>query len=152
MKIHTLALASVAIGTLAISFAANAASSPDDIRKAIRDAGGPAKVVSASANATAKMSPRMLDAETEITGAVATDLTVANYLRLVNHNKEDIKNMAALREEATSSNVSAVCTAPMAGMLINEYGVEVQYLYYSKSKEYLFTVAVNKALCAQREK
>lgn len=120
----------------------------DQIRSAVWQAGGPTKFISEIANNTAKMAPRMFDKETELIGATATGTTIVYYLRIVNYDKADIPNVSSIRQDLSTRNMPSVCTAPVASILINEYGAEYKYIYYSKRREYLFEFTLNKSACA----
>lgn len=121
---------------------------PDQIRAAVRQAGGPEAFLRALASNTAKMAGQMFDDQTQITGAVATEKTLVYYLRLVNYAKSDIPSVPAFRQKVATALAPSVCTAPVASILINEYGAEYKYMAYSKSREYLFEYALNKATCS----
>lgn len=121
---------------------------PEQIRAAVRQAGGPERFMSALATNTAKMSGQMLDDQTQITGAVANDRTLVYYLRLVNHNKVDIPDLPAFRKKVASMLSPSVCTAPIASIVINEHGAEYKYMVYSKNREFLFDYALNRTTCS----
>lgn len=120
---------------------------PDQIRAAVRQAGGPDAFVRAVASNVAKMTGQMFDDQTQITGAVATEKTVVYYLRLVNYAKSDIPDVPALRRKVAAALAPTVCTAPVSSILINEYGAQYKYMAYSKSREYLFEYTLNNVTC-----
>lgn len=121
---------------------------PAQVRAAVQQAGGLDGFLRVIASNTAKMSGQMFDAETQITGAAATEKTLVYYLRLVNHSKSDIPSVDALRRNVAAMLAPSVCTAPVASILINEYGAAYKYMAYSKSREYLFEYTLNKATCS----
>lgn len=139
--------------SLVISIAAAAAFAadsytPEQIRAAIGQAGGPERFIAAIATYSAKMSGQLIDKQTEIIGAVADQKTLIFYIRLVTYEKADIPDLSAVRRKVASTNSPSVCTAPTASILINEYGGEYTYQAYSKSREYLFQYSFNRTTCA----
>jgi len=120
---------------------------PAQIRTAVRQA-SPEGFVRALASNVAKMAGQMLDDQTQITGAAANDRTLVNYLRLVNYDKSEIASVPLRRQQVATTLAPAVCTAPVASILINEFGGEYKYMAYSKSREYLFEYAFNKTTCS----
>jgi hypothetical protein len=121
---------------------------PAQIHAAVRQAGGPEKFKAELASSSAKMSGRMFDAETELVGASTLDKTLVHYVRLVNHTKAGIPRLNEVRRKVAIANAPAVCTAPIASILINEYSAVYKYIAYSKTKEYLFEYAFNRETCA----
>lgn len=120
---------------------------PEQIRAAIRQAGSPERFLAAIATNTAKMSGRMFDDQTQITGAVSNQKTVTHYMRLVNYEKTDFPDLSASRRKVASTLSPSVCTAPVSSILINEHGAEYKYIAYSKSREYLFEYSFNRITC-----
>lgn len=121
---------------------------PDQIRSAVRKSGGPEGLILAIASNTAKISGQMIDDQTEITGAVASNRTLVFYIRLVSYEKGDIANIDVARQRLAKRNAPAVCTATVASILINEHGAQYRYMAYSKSREYLFDYTFNKVTCS----
>lgn len=95
------------------------------------------------------MAGQRLDDQTEIIGAVALDRTLLDYVRLVSYSKAEIQDLQALRRQVASRNAPAVCTAPSASVLINEFSSEYKYIVYSKTREHLFEYSFTKASCAK---
>lgn len=122
---------------------------PDQIRTVIRQVGGPERFMSELAVRTAKLAPRIIDAETELTGAVAIKKTIIFYTRMVNYNKSDLKDIETLRWETFKRNVGAVCLAPIASILIHEHAATYKYMAYSKNREYLFEYVFDSSTCGK---
>lgn len=120
---------------------------PDQVRAVIRQVGGPERFISELATRTAKLTPRMIDSESELTGAFAIERTLIYYTRMVNYNKSDIADVAALRQQVFTRNAQAVCLAPIASILINEHAAHYKYMAYSKSREYLFEYEFDRSSC-----
>ena len=138
---------------LTFSFPTLAATyTPDQIRSAIKQAGGPEKFASTIAANTAKLAGTRIDDQTELTGAAALGKTIVYYVRTFNHSKSDIKNLQKTKADIAGRNAPSVCTAPTATILINEYDVEYKYMVYSKSREYLFEYSYNKLTCISGHK
>lgn len=121
---------------------------PEQIRSAIRQAGSPERFLRVVAAKTAAMSGQMFDDQTQITGAVAMGKEMVYQLRLVNYEKKDIPNVVALRQKVASTLSPSVCTAPIASILINEYGAAFTYMAYSKTREYLFEYSLDRTTCS----
>lgn len=143
-KLHFLVLAIFTCSTYAAQ-----QSSPERIRAAIKQSGSPENFLSTIAANTAKMSGQMFDDQTQITGSIANGRTLVYYLRLVNYEKKDIKNLPAFRQKVASMLSPSVCTAPIASILINENDAEYKYMAYSKTREYLFEYSLNKITCSK---
>lgn len=122
--------------------------SPEQIRGVIKQAGGPEQFLKVIAANTAKMSGQMFDDQTQITGSVAHDRAIIYYMRLVNYEKEDISDLPQFRREIATMLDPSVCTAPVASVLINEYGADYKYRAYSKSRTFLFEYSFNKKTCS----
>ena len=137
---------SISIPSLAATY------TPDQIRLAIKQAGGPEKFASTIASNTAKLAGTRIDDQTELAGAAAMGKTIVYYVRTFNHSKSDIKNIQKTLSDIAGRNAPSVCTAPTATILINEYDVEYKYMVYSKSKEYLFEYVYNKQTCRSGHK
>jgi hypothetical protein len=127
---------------------ANTQYTPSEIRAAVRQAGGPESFIRQLASGTAKMAGQMIDDQTQITGAIATERTLVYYIRHINYVKSDVSNTSAFRQKIATRNAPLVCTAPVASILINEYGAGYKYMVYSKTREYLFDYTLNKATCS----
>jgi hypothetical protein len=123
------------------------ATTPEELRAAIQKAGGPEGIIADAAKAAARLAPRQIDSETEMTAAVGTHRRLVYYTRLLNYEKSEISDIASLQIKFFRQNAQAVCSAPLASILIGEYGVEYKYMVYSKSREYLFSYAYNKPTC-----
>jgi hypothetical protein len=141
-----LALLTVSIAASAMSVASSY--TPEQVRSAVKQAGGAERFIVEIAQNTAKMSGQMLDDQTQLTGSVAFERTIVYYLRMVNYDKRDIQNISAFRRKVASLLAPSVCTAPLASILINEYRAEYKYMAYSKSREYLFEYGFNRNTCA----
>lgn len=131
------------------SYAANPTEyTPEQIRLAIKQSGGPEQFIKILANNTAKMSGQMIDAHTEIIGAIANEKTIVYYLRLVNFEASEIADVSSFRARVASTNYKAVCSAPIASILINDHKAEYRYMVYSKSRVHLFSYALNQVTCS----
>jgi len=135
--------------SLALSTVSVAGSyTPEQVRSAIKQAGGAERFIAEIAKNTAKISGQMLDDQTQLTSSVALERTLVYYLRMVNYEKRDIQNISAFRRNVASLLAPSVCTAPVASILINEHRAEYKYMVYSKSREYLFEYGLNRITCA----
>ena len=121
---------------------------PEQVRSAVKQAGGAERFIAEMAINSAKMSGQMLDDQTQLTGSVSRQRTVVYYLRMVNYEKKDIKDIDAFGRKVASMLAPSVCTAPIASILINEYGAEYKYMAYSRSRAYLFEYGFNRTTCA----
>lgn len=115
----------------------------------IKQNGGPEVFIRGIASRTASMAGQRLDDETELLGAVALERTLVHYVRLVNHTKAEIADLAALRRAVASRNAPSVCTSPSASALIFDYSAEYKYIVYSKSREHLFEYSFDARTCAR---
>lgn len=120
---------------------------PAEIRAAIKQAGGPEKFLAVIGSNTAKSSGQMLDSQTQLIGSAANGKTIIYYMRSVNFDKKDIPELSAMRRTIASKNAPMVCSAPVASILIQEFGAEYKYIIYSKSREYLFDYSIKKLTC-----
>lgn len=123
------------------------ATTPEEVRTAIQKAGGPEGIIANTTKAAARLAPRQIDSETEMTAAVGMQRRLVYYIRLLNYEKSEIPDIALLRAKFFRQNAAAVCSAPIASILIGEHDVEYKYMVYSKSNEYLFAYAFNKLTC-----
>ena len=131
------------------SYAANPTQyTPEQIRLSIKQSGGHEQFIKSLANNAAKVSGQMIDAHTEIIGAIANEKTIVYYSRLVNLEASEIKDVSNLRTRVASINSKAICSAPIASILINEHKAEYRYMVYSKSRAYLFSYAFNQVTCS----
>jgi hypothetical protein len=120
---------------------------PEQIRQAIRASGGPEPFMRRIAEDSARIFPRVLDAETEGFMAVQHGRSLVYQIRLLNRNRADIPDLNDLKERVTRLNAPAVCSGPVARILITEHAASYKYIVYSKTKEYLFEYAVDQNLC-----
>ena len=122
---------------------------PEEVRAAVTKAGGPEALISLVADRAAKTTPRRLDQNTELFSATANEKSIVYYVRLLNVEKSDIDSIPELKRKISITNGPSVCTAPTANVLINEYGAEYKYIFYSKTREHLFHYVLNKMTCAR---
>ncbi len=122
---------------------------PDEIRLAIKQAGGAEKFLIMVSTDTAKIAPRMLDRDTELLSAVSQGKTIVYYVRMVNFAKSDIGDITATRRNILEAASPAICTAPISSILIREHLAEYKYIVYSKSREHLFEYVINRNICVQ---
>jgi hypothetical protein len=120
---------------------------PAQIRQSIKAAGGAEPFMRRLAESSARLFPRLLDSETEGLMAVQQGRSLVYQVRLVNYSRSEIKSVEQLKSRVTGLNASAVCSAPIAKILITEYGASYKYMVYSKTKEYLFEYTVDQKLC-----
>lgn len=121
---------------------------PDQVRSAVRTAGGPERFLAKIAADTAKMSGRMIDDKSELIGSISRDRSLVYYTRVTTHTKSEIGNLATLRKQIASLNSPMICTAPIASILIAEFGAEYKYIVYSKTREHLFEYSFTRITCA----
>lgn len=129
--------------------ASSAPYTAEQISAGIKQNGGPQVFIQRIASETAKMAGQRLDDQTEIIGAAALDGILVYYVRLINYSKAEIQDLQALRRQVASRNAPAVCAAPSASVLINEFSSEYKYVVYSKMREHLFEYSFTKASCAK---
>lgn len=122
---------------------ANGQQSESEIRRAIAKSGPEAFIRMVAKKYSGATGPL---GESEVTGVVAINRSLVFYMRLPNFYKRDIDTVALRRITATN-NAPAICLAPIASILINEYEVSYDYIFYSKSREYLFRYEFNKETC-----
>lgn len=126
-----------------------ASSTPDQVRKAVKTAGGPERFLATISANTAKMAGRMIDDKTELIGSSSIDRSLVYYVRVTTHTKAELGNIATLRKELARRNAPSICTAPTASRLIGEFGAEYKYIVYSKSREHLFEYSFTQSTCAE---
>lgn len=137
------------VSLLIISLPAAGQNTPEEVRAAIKNAGGSEAFISMLADKTAKITPKQLDQNTELFGATATESTIIYYVRILDAEKPEIASIPDLKRRISTTSGPAVCTAPTATVLINEYGAEYKYIFYSKTRQHLFHYVLNKKTCAQ---
>ncbi len=91
----------------------------------------------------------MVDAETELVSISVVGMSLNAVYRLPDATKADIQNLTDARVAVAQKSASKVCVAPFASILINEFGATYTYAYYSKNKEYLFDLKLDRTTCAQ---
>lgn len=119
----------------------------DQIRAAIRQAGGPEPFMREIARQTARNLPTKTNANVEVQSVTANGRQLMYTTRLVNIQKENVYDMEALRR----SNVNfAACNTPALGLLIREHDAKVSYIVLASGTEFLFQYDLDRKSCEGR--
>lgn len=119
----------------------------DQIRTAIRQAGGPEPFIQEIARQTARNLPTRTNANVEIQSVAANGKQLMYVNRLLNVERTAVRDMEALKQ----ANVNyAGCKSPVLGLLIREHGVKVSYSAVAKGTEFLFQYDLDRKTCLNK--
>lgn len=119
----------------------------EEINRAVSQAGGVEQFLAVLAENGAKSSGRMIDSQTELLSVQAVGKAIVFYNRHTNWSKSDIADTKLLRAAIARRNAPSVCTAPVASVLIHEYGAQYKYIIYSAKREYLLEYSFDRRTC-----
>lgn len=137
----------ILVVVLAVCAPSVQAYTPEQIRQAIKQAGGPEPFIAAMANMAAKGFPRFIDGETEGMTVTPLEKTIHFAVRLVNKSRKDIPNMETFRTSVADKNGIAVCSGPVSSILILEHGATFKYSVYAQNRGYLFDYFFDRNTC-----
>jgi hypothetical protein len=143
-----LALRSFTVAITALfCLAAFSQPSENQIRAAIRSAGGPAPLLQEIARQSAQTLPTKINANVEMQSVAANGLQLMYTTRLLNVEKANVSDVEALRRG--NINYSA-CNSPTLGFLIREQQVRVSYIVLARGTEFLFQYDLDRLTCRGR--
>ena len=121
---------------------------PEDVRRAVRQAGGPELFLKEIARQTASQLPVQLNQNVEMMAVLSVGKQIRYQQRLSSVvSRASVHNINALR----SANINyATCSSPVMSVLIRDYGVTVTYVALSRNHEYLFEFELNSKICQGR--
>lgn len=124
------------------------AATPEEVRRAVKAAGGVEPLLKKIAEKTASTLPMKLNQNVEVSMVISTGKNIRYQNRLlIVENRAAVYDMNALK----SANINyAVCSSPETSVLIKEYGAQFTYVVLSRNSEYLFEYALNKETCKGR--
>jgi predicted nucleotide-binding protein (sugar kinase/HSP70/actin superfamily) len=122
-----------------------------EVRDAVRQAGGPQKLLVAMAKNMSSQAPLTLDTETTLLSAVAFDLDMNIDHQLININKKsDWAVFIKEQVKIESYQRNKLCSGDVWKVLLNQYGARGNYRYYARNGELLFSFTVEKKHCQKR--
>ncbi len=119
----------------------------DQIRTAIRQAGGPEPFIQEVARQTARNLPTRTNANVEIQSVSANGKQLMYVTRLLNVERTAVRDMEALKQ----ANINyAGCRSPVLGLLIREHGAKVSYSVVAQGTEFLFQYDLDRKTCLNK--
>lgn len=132
---------------LFVPAAALAQYTEDQIRTAIRQAGGPELFIQEIARQTARNLPTRTNANVEIQSVAANGKQLMYLTRLLNVERAAVRDMEALKQV----NINyAGCKSPVLGLLIKEHDAKVSYSVIAKGTEFLFQYDLDQRACLNK--
>ncbi len=140
-------LRSLPVLLLLVPVASLAQYSEDQIRAAIRQAGGPDLFIREIARQTAKSLPKRTNANVEIQSVVANGKQLMYVNRLLNVERTAVRDIEALKQ----ANINYFgCNSPVLGLLIREHDAKISYSVVAKGTEFLFQYDLDRKTCLNR--
>ena len=119
----------------------------DQIRTAIRQAGGPERFMQEMARQTARNLPTRTNANVEVQSIAANGKQLMYVTRLLNVEKSSVQDIEALKR----SNVNfAGCRSPILGFLIREHDSKISYSVLARGTEFLFQYDLDRKNCVNK--
>jgi hypothetical protein len=132
--------------TEGFAFAAST-DSQEQVRRAITAYGSIEKMTQASAARMSESLPQRIDSSTTVLAVFATGKTL-NYSVKIDGTKDlSQSQIRDLKDRMFSEAAPAVCSGPTASVVINIYGSEYKYTFYSSERKYLFSYTLDASTC-----
>lgn len=117
-----------------------------DIEKSIQYQGGLSKFLVSIANKASEDLPQRTSSESEVFNVVKVSNSLNFYVRYLNYEPNQLDLIQAEKSNRQIV-VNGLCYAPVASYLIKRKAVDYIYLYYSKSRKYMFEIKVSRPDC-----
>lgn len=127
--------------------AANSSITSDNVRSAVREAGGVDAFLARLAQTIAESAPQRIDADWELIGVFRSRKNLSFTYRAYRYLRSDIHDVADTRSRALASTLSRLCTSPVSGTLILEYGVLYRYTLVSRQNEHIAQYEISASDC-----
>jgi hypothetical protein len=123
------------------------AMSRDEIREEIRKWGGANGFLRESTRGIMAVSPIVVNEFTEILRAEVNDRQQIIYMSLRTLDKRTFLENESAAKTAVRTMLGKSCDIVMNQLLISEFDATFRYIVFSKDREQLFDIVLNKATC-----
>lgn len=146
-SLRTMVKAVLFASLISLSLVAVAQPTPAQVHAAVKQAGGPERLLAEIARQTAQSLPQMANKNLQYQSVAANGRSLSYKAVLVNVETKRGQDIESLRQQSISF---FVCSSPTLGVLINQYDVEVTYFYTARNTELLFQHSLNRRSCDGR--
>lgn len=130
-----------------IAGVANEETTAKHVRAAVQSVGGIDNFMRELSRTAARSLPQQIDSEWELLGVVLVDRTLSFTHRAYKLRHDEVRDPADMRARLLSSSLSKLCTSPISGTLILEYGVGYRYTMVSREQDYITKYEVTAKQC-----
>jgi hypothetical protein len=139
MKLFSLLFVSV---MLVLNFADNCNSdTPKPLSELEKD-----KIVAQICDKINMNAPKKIDNETLLINAIGSSKKIIYNMRIVNKSKKQLA-ATSFSKKINSQISSMACSNPSTINMVNNLGINMEFVYYDKSNQYVTNVIITKASC-----